>query len=160
MRLLAVVCTALLLSIGVSVATAAEMDGFRGLKWGSEPAALSIFGQKKVEGHMGAVPGVQAYQLNNDDLVFGGVKATSIVYAFFKGRFTSVSIDFVGFDNFEKMQAYCKQLFGPVTNSATMKQEHYVSFDGPKTGALLLYQFSMGYNSYGRLYLYSKEYLQ
>ena len=59
-----------------------------------------------------------------------------------------------------KLSAYCKKTFGPSTGSVTMKQEHYTSFDSPRTGVMLLYQLSMANSSYGRLYLYSKEFLQ
>jgi hypothetical protein len=109
---------------------------------------------------MGAVPGVDAYQLKGEDLQFGGIKADAIVYAFFKGKFTSVGIDFKGFDNYEKLLDYCRKTIGPVTGMVAMKLEQYVSFDSPKTGAMLLYQLSMPNSSYGRLYLYSKEYLK
>jgi hypothetical protein len=160
MRLLNVFLATMLVLITLSAAAAEELDGFRGLKWGSDLAALRSYGQQSVEGHMGAVSGVEAYRLKNEDLNIGGIKANGIVYAFFKGRFTSVSIDYGGFDNYEKLLAYCKGVFGPVTGSASMKLEHYVSFDSPRTGAILLYQLSLPSASYGRLYLYSKEFLQ
>jgi len=144
----------------ISAAGAAESDGFRNFKWGMDLAAFLESDQKSIEGHMGAVQGVEAFQLKNDDLEIGGIKADGIVYSFFKGKFTSVGIDFKGFDNFEKLTAYCKKVFGPVTGAVTMKLEYYASFDSPKTGAMLLYQLSMPNSSYGRLYIYSKELLQ
>ena len=152
--------TAVLLLTIIPAADAAENDGFRGVKWGTDLAVFLESEQKSVEGHMGAVPGVEAFQLKNADLEIGGIKADGIVYSFYKGRFTSVGIDFKGFDNFEKLTAYCKKSFGPATGAVTMKLEYYASFDSPKTGAMLLYQLSMPNSSYGRLYLYSKELLQ
>jgi len=143
-----------------STASAAETDGFRNFIWGSEKTLFLENEQTKVEGQMGAVPGVEAFRLRGDDLNFGGIKADGITYSFFKGKLTAVSIDFRGFDNFEKLMAYCRKTFGPYTGSVTMKQEHYSSFDSPKTGVMLLYQLSMANSSYGRLYLYSKEFLQ
>jgi len=157
MRWLSIFWTTMTLFITVSTVAAAEIDGFRNFKWGLDQAAFLEAEQKSVEGHMGAVPGVESFQLKNEDLEVGGIKADSIVYSFFKGKFTSVGIDFKGFDNFEKLSVYCKSLFGPVTGEVTMKQEYYASFDSPKTGAMLLYQLSMPNSSYGRLYLYSKE---
>ena len=160
MRLMSFFLMTFTLLMMVSTVTAAELDGFRDLKWGTELAVFLNSEQKSVEGHMGAVPGVEAFQLKNEDLNIGGIKADGIVYAFTKGKLTSVSIDFRGFDNFEKLMAYCKKLFGPVTGSVTMKLEYYAGFDSAKTGAMLLYQLSMPNSSYGRLYLYSKEFLK
>ncbi len=142
------------------VAAAAEIDGFRNFRWGMDQAAFLETDQKSIEGHMGAVQGVESFQLKNDDLEIGGVKADGIVYSFFKGKFASVDIDFKGFDNFEKLTAYCKKTFGPVTGAVTMKLEYYAGFDSPKTGAMLLYQLSMANSSYGKLYIYSKELLK
>lgn len=143
-----------------SSSAASETDGFRNFIWGSGLAQFLETEQKRVEGQMGAVPGVEAFKLKSEDLNFGGIKAEGIVYSFNKGRLTAVSIDFRGFDSFEKLMAYCKKTYGPLTGSVTMKQEHYASFDAPKTGVMLLYQLSMPNSSYGRLYLYSKEFLQ
>jgi hypothetical protein len=144
----------------LSAAGATEIDGFRNFKWGMDLAEFLESDQKSIEGHMGAVQGVEAFQLKNDDLEIGGIKADTIVYSFFKGKFTSVGIDFKGFDNFEKLTAYCKKEFGPATGAVTMKLEYYASFDSPKTGAMLLYQLAMPNSSYGKLYIYSKKLLQ
>jgi len=108
---------------------------------------------------MGAMPGVKAYRRTDDDLEFGGIKVESITYVFYKGRFTSVSIDFRGYDVYEKLFVYCTKLFGPVNASAVLRLEQYAGFESPKTGAMLLYQLSMQSTNYGRLYLYSKELL-
>jgi hypothetical protein len=157
MRWLSIFWTIPIVFITLSTAVAAESDGFRGVRWGSAPAAIESADHKRVEGHMGTIPGVDAFQLTNEDLNFGGIKADSIIYAFFKGKFTSVSIDFSGFSNFEKMQDYCKKLFGPPTGAATLKLEYYASYDAPRTGAVLVYQLGMPTSNYGRLYLYARE---
>lgn len=150
----------MLMFVLASTAAASGTDGFRNFLWGSDQTLFLDSEQRKVEGQMGAVPGVDAYKLKSEDLNFGGIKADGIVYSFYKGKLTAVSIDFRGFDSFEKLMAYCKKTYGPLTGSVTMKQEHYASFDSPKTGVMLLYQLSMANSSYGRLYLYSKEFLQ
>ena len=148
--------------VTLTAAEAAETDGFRGFKWGSELAAMSSIELKRVEGQLGAEPGVNAFQLqNSEDLILGGVKADGIIFDFYNGKFTAASIDFKGFNSFEKLMAYCKKLYGPVTGSVTMKQEQYISFDSPKTGVMLVYQMSTTLvSNYGRLYLYSKEFLK
>lgn len=137
---------------------AAETNGFRGFTWGDSIEKMRESDPKLVEGHMGTMPGVKAYRRTDEDLNFGGIKADSITYTFYSGRFTSVSIDFRGIDNFEQLLVYCKKAFGPVTGSVVSRLEQYAGFDSPKTGAMLLYQLSMQTTNYGRLYLYSKEY--
>ena len=139
---------------------AADMDGFRGLTWGSDIEVIRGSDPKLVEGMMAVMPGVKAYQRTDEDLDFGGIKADSITYTFYKGKLTSVSIDFRGFDNFETLLNYCKKTFGPVTGSVILRMEQYAGFDSPKTGVMLLYQLSMQTTNYGRLYLYSKKFLE
>jgi hypothetical protein len=147
----------LILTCAVPV-VAKEMNGFRGYTWGSTIEVMRESDPKLVEGHMGAMPGVKAFKRTDDDLDFGGIRADSITYTFYRGKFTSVSIDFRGFDNYEKLLVHCRKLFGPVTGTAVLRLEQYASFESPKTGAMLLYQLSMQTTNYGRLYLYSKEF--
>jgi hypothetical protein len=158
MRLLSVFLASMFLAFAVSAA-AAGVNGFRDFTWGSDVKEMRSSDPKLVEGHMGVMPGVEAFQRTDEDLNFGGIKVEGITYIFYKGRFTSVSIDFRGFDNYEKLLAYCKSLFGPATASAVLRLEQYADFDSPKTGAMLLYQLSQQTSNFGRLYLYSKEYL-
>jgi hypothetical protein len=159
MRLLSVILFTVIMAFAVSAA-AEDMSGFRSFTWGSDIEKMRESDPKLVEGHMGVMPGVSAYKRTDEDLDFGGIKAETIIYNFYKGRFTSVSIDFRGFDSYEKLLAYCKKQFGPVTASAVMRLEQYAGFDSPKTGAMLIYQLSMQTTNFGRLYLYSKEFLQ
>lgn len=148
------------LALGWAIsADAGDMNGFRGFTWGSTPEAMKAVEPKLVEGHMAAMPGVKAFKRTDEDLNFGGIRADSITYTFYRGKFTSASIDFRGFDNYEKLLAYCKQQFGPATGTAVLRLEQYASFESPKTGAMLLYQLSMQTTNYGRLYLYSKDHL-
>jgi hypothetical protein len=158
MRLLSVFLAYMILAFAVSAA-AEDVNGFRGFSWGSDVKAMQSADPKLVEGHMGVMPGVKAYQRTEEELNFAGVKAETIIYTFYNDKFTSVSIDFRGFDNNEKLLDFCKKRFGPATASAVLRLEQYASFDSPKTGAMLLYQLSMQTTNYGRLYLYSKEYL-
>jgi len=139
-------------------ASAEEINGFRGVIWGSDLSAMREADPRLVEGMMGAMPGVKAFKRTDEDLMFGGVKVESILYVFFKNRFSSVIIDYRGFDTYEKLLAHCKKLFGQATGSAVLRLEQYVSFDTPKTAAMLLYQLSMQTSNYGKLYIYSKEF--
>jgi hypothetical protein len=158
MRLLIVFLATMILCLAVS-AGAADMDGFRGIKWGSDVKEIKE-SARLVEGHRGGMPGVASFVRTDDDLNYGGVKSEAITYSFYRGRFVSVSIEFRGYDNYEKLLAYCRKRFGPATASAVMRLEQYADFDSPRTGAMLLYQLSQQTTNYGRLYLYSKEYLK
>ena len=156
MRVLIVCLISLIMVVAVS-AEAENMTGFRDLSWGVNLEKMRESDPRLVEGHMGAMPGVKAFKRTDDDLTFGGIKVEAITYIFYKERFTSVSIDFRGFDNYEKLSVYCKKMFGPATGSAVLRLEQYTSFDSPKTSAMLLYQLSMQTSNYGRLYLTSKD---
>jgi hypothetical protein len=159
MRLMTIFLVFLILVFAVAAA-AEDLNGFRGFAWGSSLEGIQESDPKLVEGHMGTMPGVKAFQRRDDDLNFGGIKVDSITYIFYKGRLTSVSIDYKGFDNYEKLFAYCKKLFGPVNGTAVLRQEQYAGFDSPKTGAMLLYQMSMQTSNNGKLFLYSKEFMK
>jgi hypothetical protein len=156
MKIVIVCLISLHMLVAVSAA-AADLDGFRGFVWGDSLEKMRTTDPKLVEGHMGAMPGVKAFRRTDEELTFGGIQADGITYIFYKDRFSSVSIDFRGFDNYEKLLIYCKKKFGPSTGSAVLRLEQYASFDSPKTSAMLLYQLSMQTLNYGRLYLYSKD---
>ena len=156
MKILSVGLISLILLFAVS-AGAENMTGFRDLSWGMTLEAMRESDPRLVEGHMGAMPGVKAFKRTDDDLTFGGIKAEAITYIFYKERFTTVNIDFRGYDNYEKLLIYCKKIFGSPTGSAVLRLEQYASFDAPKTSAMLLYQLSMQTANYGRLYLTSKD---
>ena len=160
MRWLIIFWTTMTLFATLSSAAAEDLNGFRGFTWGDDLEVIQASDSDLVVGMMGAMPGVQAFKRNDEELNFGGIKADAITYVFYKGKFTSVNIDFRGIDNFEKLLDYCKKLFGPANGSAILRLEQYASFDSPKTSAMLLYQMSMQTTNYGRLYLYSKEFLQ
>lgn len=158
MKLISVFLACMTMTLAVSAA-AAEMDGFRGIPWGSDVKEIRETA-RLVEGNRGGMPGVEAFLRPDDDQNFAGVKSEGISYNFYKGKLVSVSIEYRGFDNFEKLLAYCKKQFGPATATAVMRLEQYVDFDSPKTGAMLLYQLSQQTTNYGRLYIYSKEYIK
>lgn len=159
MKLLNIYLVTMVLLFAVS-ATAEDFNGFRGIAWGTSVEKILESEPKLAEGLMGTMPGVKAFQIRGDDLNLGGVKTESITYIFYKGRFSSVSIDFRGYDSYEKLLAHCKRTIGPVTATAVLRQEQYTGFDSPKTSAMLLYQLSLQTSNFGRLYIYSKEFVE
>jgi hypothetical protein len=156
MKWMILLWTAVMLSVSLPAAALEVMQGFRGYPWGSDVEAIRSTDPKLVEGHMGVMPGVEAFQRTGEDLNFGGIKAEAITYIFYKGRFTSVSVDYRGFDNYEKLLVYCRGQFGPAIGVASMRAEMYSDFDSPRIGAMLLYQLSMQTSNYGKLFIYSK----
>ncbi|NVN91563.1 MAG: hypothetical protein HXX11_13310 [Desulfuromonadales bacterium] len=158
MKLITVFLLSLILAVAVS-ASAADMSGFRGFLWGADVESMREEDSKLVEGRMGVMPGVKAFQRSEEDLGYGGIKADSITYTYYKEKFTGVVIDFHGFDNYEKLLIHCKKMFGPVTGAAVLRLEQYTSFDTKNTGVMLLYQLSQQSGNFGKLYLYSKEFL-
>jgi hypothetical protein len=159
MKLLKILMTFFIITFA-AIAQAEDINGFRGFTWGSTIDAFNDSDARLVESPMGTLPGVKVYRRAEEDLIYGGIKVDSITYAFYKGQLTSVSIDFRGFDNYEKLLEYTRKQFGSVVASAVMRLEQYSSFDSPRTGAMLLYQLSMQTTNYGRLYIYSKQHLQ
>lgn len=159
MKLLTVFLLSLIVT-AVSSASAADMNGFRGFTWGAAVESMQKLDPQLAERSMGVMPGVKAFQRSDDDLIYGGIKADSITYTYYKEKFTGVVIDFHGFDKYEQLLVYCKKMFGPVTGSAVLRLEQYASFDTQKTGVLLLYQLSQQSGNFGKLYLYSKELLK
>jgi hypothetical protein len=156
MKTIMVWLTILMLAVALPAAAGEFTEGFRGFPWGSDVKTIRSMDPKLVEGHMGVMPGVEAFQRTDEDLRFGGIQAERITYIFYKGKFSSVSVDFRGFDNYERLMGYCKKIFGAPTGSAVMRLEQYTDYDSPKTGAMLLYQLSMQTQNLGKLYLYAK----
>lgn len=159
MRCFCTFWTALFLFVSFSVAGAAEIDGFRGMKWGAGQATLNSAEIVKVPPFKGISPDMEVYQRKNDDLRVGGVEVDNINYNFRKGRLVSVNIDFKGFTVYETLMAYCKNQFGSATGSMPKNMEILTSFESPKTHALLYFQLGSPQYSFGRLFLYSRDFL-
>jgi hypothetical protein len=145
--------------LATAAAQAAQIDGFRGLPWGTELATLNSSEFSKVIAFKGIAPDVESYQRKNDQLKMDGAAVESINYNFSKGKLVSVNIDFNGFYNYESLLAYCKAQFGPVTGSMAKNLEMVSSFETPKTGALVFFQVGAPQFSFGRLFLFSRAWL-
>lgn len=158
MRCLCIFWTTLLLFATFSVAGAAETDGFRGIGWGAGLATLNSGDFTRVPAFKGITPDTEVYQRKNDELKVAGAEVDGINYIFRKGRLVSVNVDFKGFSIYETFMAYCKERFGPATGSSAKNMELLTSFESPKTGALLYIQLGTPQYSFGRLYLYSREF--
>lgn len=160
MRWLSVIGVILTAFVALSSAGAAEIDGFRGLRWGTELSTLKMAEFTKVPPFKGIAPDTESYRRTADELVVGGIPVEYINYNFRKGRLFSVNIDFKGFFIYEKLLTYCKELIGPATASMVRNMEYITTFDSPRTGALLYLQLTTPIYSDGRLFLYSREFME
>lgn len=141
-----------------SAAGAADIDGFRGIKWGTELATLNSAEFVRVPSFKGIAPGMESYRRQNDEPKVAGVEVENINYNFRMGKLVSVNIDFKGFIVYERLLAFCRGEFGPPTGSMVKNMEYIYTFESPRTGALLYLQLTTPIFSDGRLFYYSREY--
>ena len=81
----------LLILSSVSTSRAGEVDGFRGMKWGTPIAEIRQSKQLDMRQDDGVNMFV-FYSMVNDDLTVKGVNVESIRYIFWKDTFAGVSI--------------------------------------------------------------------
>lgn len=143
--------------VALSSVEAAEVDGFRGLRWGTRLETLNSTEFVRVPSFKGIAPGTESYRRTGDELVVAGMPVEQINYNFRKGELISVNIDFRAFYTHERFLSYCKELFGPPTASMIKNMEYFTTFESPRTGALLYLQLTTPIYSDGKLFLYSRE---
>lgn len=152
--------TALVLVIltTVSFSHAGDAGGFRDLPWGTELTTLKEKGFEKIPDAKGSSSRVESFRNNNDELKIGDAAVEAITYNFLKGELYSVAIDFNGYDNLQRILAYCGKRFGKNTGFMVKEMEYFVSFDSPASGAVIFYQFAK-HNFFvrnGRLFIFSR----
>ena len=158
MRWLGVILASMML-LATTAAHAAQVAGFRGLPWGTELSSLSSAEFSRVFPIRGIAPEMESYQRKNDSLKLDSVVVDSINYNFKKGKLVSVNIDFNGFNNYEGLLAYCEKQMGPLTTSMAKNMELVTSFEAPQTGALIVFQAGASQINFGRLFLFSNDWL-
>jgi len=158
MRWLGMFWATVLLFVTFPAAGAEEIAGFRGVKWGTELAALNSAEFVRVPSFQGIAPGMESYRRQNDELKVAGVTVENINYNFRKGKLVSVNIDFKGFIVYERLLAFCRGEFGPPAGSMMKNMEYIHMFEATRTGALLYLQLTTPIFSDGRLFYYSREY--
>ena len=85
-----------------------EPDGFRGIKWGTDISTLKDMEYVKTDPSYG---GVKLYKRKNDKLQIGDSELISILYGFWKDKFSSVTIYAKGFKNWIKLKEACFQRY-------------------------------------------------
>jgi hypothetical protein len=149
----------ILLSVTIAVAGAADIDGFRGIKWGTDFSTLNAKEFTKLYPFRGIAPEMESYQRINENLDVAGMRVENINYNFYKGKFVSVNIDYKGFFVYEKFADYCKEMFGQATSSMIRNMEYTMSYESTRTGALLYLLLTTPIYSEGRLFFYSRNYI-
>jgi len=82
-----------------------EPDGFRGLKWGDKPTEdMEFLLQNKSEEIF--------YIRPSDKMKIENVELSSIIYGFYKGRFTWVICNFDKESDYDILEIICKERFG------------------------------------------------
>ncbi len=95
-----------------------ELDGFGGIKWGTEVTALE--GMEKVEQDKPSNPDIFWYKRKGETLTFGKARLENTFYSFWMGSFESVWIDFRGEENFEMLKKELFERFGKVLESGEL----------------------------------------
>ncbi len=99
--------------LGCGSPAASEQDNFRGIKWGTEIAALSGFSGIAQDGDLAF------YEKSGDTLQIEGIKLDQLVYGFHKGRFYTAMIYFPSADFQRMKEVLVKQLGEPVDPDKT-----------------------------------------
>lgn len=142
--------TVLALTLLLTSNTFAEVDGFRGLKWGTEFSTVKesmIY--KKTDQSYG---GIKIYSKKDDEFVIGGAKLENIEYGFWQDKLCSVIIKLKGYSNFSSLKDASFEKFGP-GHKTNRFMENYIWF-GEISGISLKYKEVL---NEGYLYMFSLE---
>ncbi len=114
-----------------------DIDGFKGMRWGSNLSDLQQT-KKLVLTKEGGKSGASLYALENEELRFGKATLTGIQYSFAKERLNNVILLFKGAKNFAAMKAEALAKFGESTKIELTGEEMY-NWAGPITNKVLSY---------------------
>ncbi len=92
-----------------------DVDGFRGMKWGTEITSLTDM--EMIEQLGSPESDLAWYIRKGDPLTLGRAKLEKISYAFWEGGLESVWIDFKGDENWEALRKELFEQFGEVLES-------------------------------------------
>src|SRR5262245_11348985 len=116
--ILAVVITILTVS-----SVLAQVDGFRGIKWGTEFSTVeSQMEYVRTDPSFG---GIKFYRRLGDELKIGGADLVSIQYAFWQDKFCGVVIVIEGFTNFTAVKDAAFERYGPGRQPNRYIQRYY-----------------------------------
>jgi hypothetical protein len=151
LMLAALVCTFLFSSVALRAAE--EVDGFRGMNWGTPIAEITKMKHlvmKQDDGRDNYV----FYSIVNDDLRFAGVHASRIRYFFWRDKLAGVVIATEGVQDLKALKLASDQEFGLGITGIGPSGEEINTWNGETTVATLSYEQATGK---GQLVLLSKK---
>ena len=129
----------------------AEIDGFRGLKWGTEFSTVeSQMDYARTDPSYG---GIKFYQKVGDEMKIGGAQLQTLQYGFWQNKFCGVVITFEGYSNFTAVKDATFEKFGRGHQPNRYIQRYYWLND---PGASITIDYSEGLRR-GRMYMSSKQ---
>jgi hypothetical protein len=120
-----------------STVRAADVDGFKGMRWGSSLSDLQQT-KKLMLTKEGGKKGASLYVLENEELRYGKANLTGITCSFAKDRLEGVILLFSGAKNFAAVKTEAFAKFGESTKIDQAGEEMY-NWPGKTTSAVLSY---------------------
>ncbi|WP_310599219.1 hypothetical protein [Desulfobulbus sp.] len=130
----------LLCLLSAPAGVCADLDGFNGMRWGSNLADLQQT-KKLVLTKEGGKSGASLYVLENESLRFGKATLTGINYSFAKDRLQGAILLFSGPKNFAAVKAEAMAKFGETKKIEQSGEEMY-NWPGTVTSSILSYNRS------------------
>ena len=153
--LLLIVCYAVLLFLQVATSAQADIDGFKGMKWGTTLSEIKRTKRLVLTKENGP-NGSSIYALQDEDLHFGGAVLTGIHCSFSQDRLQGVILLFQGVDDFATMRAEAFSQFGD-TKRYDLDGEEMYNWGGELTSIVLSFNRD---SQAGILFLKSKKPLE
>jgi len=130
----------LLLTLMLPTLVRADVDGFKGMRWGSSLPDLLVT-KKLVLTKDGGAKGSSLYSLENEELRYGKATLTGIHCSFTQERFNGVILLFKGAKNFAAMKTEAFAKFGESQKIEQGNEEIY-NWVGKITNSVLSYNRS------------------
>jgi len=132
-----IACCAVLLSLLLAAPVRADIDGFKGLKWGT-PLSVIQRTRRLVLTNEHGPNGTSLYSLQDEELYFGGTVLTGIHCSFSQDRLQGVILLFNGVEDFASMRAEAFSQFGDTKRFDQDGEEMY-NWVGELTSIVLSY---------------------
>jgi len=148
MKKMIVVMIVLIVSASACLASG-DIDGFRGIKWGTDISKMPGF--KKV-GTDPSYGGIDIFSRSKDSMSIGAAKLDSIQYGSWHGKFCNLSIKTTGYVNYQALLAASKEKFGDPSQPNQYIEKYYWDSDS----AAMLADYNQ-FSHKGNIYMFSKE---
>ena len=136
-----------ILSVAITILTVssvlAQVDGFRGLKWGTEFSTV----ESEMEYKQTSKDGINYYRKLGDEMKIGKAELIELVYGFRENKFCSVLIAVKGQSNFEWLRDTTFERFGPPTNRERENLENVYLWLSDPNGKIRLAWITLGFGA-------------